>query len=191
MLTLLIYLTIGVVLILIGPLAQKIKAVIIRLELDSKIRKSWRKEIITNWKIITFIAILKILGILFYPLLYILLIQDYFFKRKQNQKVQGAKYNENYLHFTQIGGAGNLSCLECDFEKEIVSFLHGFEVNSISSTGYQCEKCGDLKAIEGVYSNLINTKTICKCGGELSRDNPIFCPVCKGKKLKYTMRYIT
>lgn len=55
------------------------------------------------------------------------------------------KIYDDRLYFIKMGGAGTISCLECGFEQEIVSFLHGV---SWDSTGYQCQKCGKFHAIE-------------------------------------------
>jgi hypothetical protein len=38
------------------------------------------------------------------------------------------------LFFTAMGGKGKIQCSECDFQQEIVSFLHGANWNN---TGYQ------------------------------------------------------
>ena len=32
---------------------------------------------------------------------------------------------------------------------------------------------------------------ICSCGGDLSKDKNLFCPVCKSTRMSYGMSYIT
>ena len=79
------------------------------------------------------------------------------------------KIYDDRLYFIKMGGAGTISCLECGFEQEIVSFLHGV---SWDSTGYQCQKCGKFHKIENERNNFRRKK--CECGGKLERDKPIF-----------------
>ena len=87
--------------------------------------------------------------------------------------------------FSSMGGRGNLTCLDCGYKQQITSFLHG--VNRWYRAGYQCQTCGEITAIE---SN-DRWKTICRCGGKLSRKKELFCPQCKGTNLDYFMTLIT
>jgi hypothetical protein len=96
------------------------------------------------------------------------------------------KIYDDRLYFTRMGGAGTILCLECNYEQEIVSFLHGVDWDS---TGYQCQKCGKFHEIECEKSSFWRRR--CDCGGKLDRDKPIFCPECKKSNLAYHMRIIT
>ena len=94
------------------------------------------------------------------------------------------------LLFTEMGGAGELACSECDFLGEITSFTHGFPSDSIPvRSGYQCQSCGVLATLKNERRAIVRGK--CGCGGDLARDQPIFCPRCKSDKVEYTMTYIT
>jgi hypothetical protein len=96
------------------------------------------------------------------------------------------KRSDKYLYFWKMGGAGIISCLECNYKQKIVSFLHGFDWNN---TGYQCQECGKFHEI--ICDSDITIRKRCDCGGHLSRSKPIFCPHCKMTKVTYQMSYIT
>lgn len=173
--------------IIIGPLGIKINEEIHRFKKDNKLRLEWDNNPSPKWKVIGFIVTLRGLGILFYPLLYGILIRDYFktdsIKRDEKPMIR----DENLLYFTQIGGAGKISCKNCDFNEKIIGFLHG--IVFWTKTGFQCQKCGKFHEIE---CDMNNTKEVkCNCGGNLERDEHLFCPKCKSKKLHYDMEYIT
>jgi hypothetical protein len=96
------------------------------------------------------------------------------------------KSEDNCLYFTRMGGKGIIKCLECNFEQEIVSFLHGVNWDS---TGYQCQKCGKFHEIECESKRWRRKR--CECGGKLERDKPIFCPECKTSRVTYRLKKIT
>jgi len=73
------------------------------------------------------------------------------------------------------------------FHENIISLLHG--VDDWNRVGYQCQKCGKFQVIENDL-HIYETKK-CDCGGDLEREKPIFCPICKSKKLSYNLMYIT
>ena len=107
-------------------------------------------------------------------------------KRNIEAELAKIKVDDNLLYYNRIGGAGIISCNECDFKQEIVSFTHGYKT---STTGYQCKECGKFHKItdDNIKSNIFN----CECGGKLERDFPLFCPKCKSYNVSYNMRYIT
>ena len=94
--------------------------------------------------------------------------------------------DDNRLYYWKMGGKVIISCVECDFDETIVSFLHGL---SWTSSGYQCQKCGKFHAIEHDMSN--SKGKSCDCGGKLDRDKPIFCPNCISFNVTYHILYIT
>jgi len=104
-------------------------------------------------------------------------------KRKKNTKKPG-------LYFYQTAGHGVFECANCGYSQELTSFIHGFGDNSWSKTGYQCQDCGMFSTIERRLHDPENP-LICECGGKLTRDEPIFCPICQSKKVKFLMEYIT
>lgn len=85
-----------------------------------------------------------------------------------------------------MGGKGTFKCSECNFQQEIVSFLHGANWNN---TGYQCQECGKFHEIILDMDNFKKMK--CECGGKLDRDRPLFCPECKTSNVFYRMSFIT
>lgn len=95
------------------------------------------------------------------------------------------KIYDDRLYFIS-SGAGIIRCLECDFEQEIVSFLHG--VNRCS-TGYQCQKCGKFHAVENEINH--SSRRRCECGGKLNRDKPLFCPKCRSNHVTYEVCKLT
>ena len=96
---------------------------------------------------------------------------------------------DNFLYFTNMGGAGKIHCNLCELSQDIVSFLHGFGEDPWSYSGYQCQQCGMFHAIEHDMDNTAGKK--CECGGQLERDKPLFCPKCGTKDVFYNMSYIT
>jgi len=95
------------------------------------------------------------------------------------------------LWFSYIGGCGKIRCKDCDHSESITSFTHG--INS-SSTGFQCQSCGNLTSIKSGRPGRANEyaeSLDCKCGGKLDRDKVIFCPSCKSENLIYQMEFIT
>lgn len=181
------YLVIGIILNLIGPLAKKIKEQIFKIIKPSPVDILLQSDPIPLWKKIVAIALILILGIVFYPVLYLVITIDSFRKKSFDKKPE-PNYNDNYRYFWQMGGAGTIQCNECNFKEDIVSFIHGMD--GYAKTGFQCQVCGTFKGIEQYKMNeTLNTQ--CECGGNLEREEPLFCPKCKTKNISYQMRYIT
>lgn len=104
---------------------------------------------------------------------------------------EGYVHHDGKLRFRQMGGAGNLYCQKCGYEEHIISFLHSFPTGpgTWHESGYQCQVCGKITSIE---KNLwMKELPKCECGGELSRDEGLFCPVCRSYKVKYKLKIIT
>ena len=103
---------------------------------------------------------------------------------KHKRALEGVKS----LEYSRMGGFGKISCCECSFSESNTSFLHGLikeDGSQTSSTGYQCQKCGEFSSL-GPGGDLR-----CHCGGDLSRKELLFCPMCKSTKLIYKMKFIT
>ena len=92
------------------------------------------------------------------------------------------KEADRQLYYKHMGGQGTISCYDCGYKSEIVSFLHGVN-NAVS--GYQCQGCGSFQSLKTIKP------LTCSCGGELSRDKPIFCPQCKSKNMEYWCSILT
>jgi hypothetical protein len=92
-----------------------------------------------------------------------------------------------YLYFDNIGKTGTVKCLDCDYQENIVSETHRYdryERPTDRIVGYQCQSCGRMHAIKYPVAKFM---LVCSCGGKLSRKNPVFCPKCKSKNMKYYM----
>ncbi len=137
----------------------------------------------------------KLLMILFYPiiliaaLIYIALEKP---KKKEYKSYDFPKVKDDgFLYFHKMAGAGTFSCLACNYKENFTSFLHGYnEKGRCGTHGCQCQKCGKFNKFtsnEGV--KYIIPK--CECGGELSRENKVFCPICKSTDVKYNMIIIS
>ena len=90
-----------------------------------------------------------------------------------------------------MGGCGTVTCQDCKCSESVTSFIHG--INS-SRTGFQCQACGKLEAIDSGGPGRANeyAKSLtCECGGSFERDKVLFCPTCKSQKLSYLMNFIT
>ena len=90
-----IYLSIGVLSILFGPLARKLNIEIARINKDYKLRLEWGNKDFPAWKKTAYIVTLRSLGILFYPLLCMILLHDYYYENtlKGNKKPMNSDEN--------------------------------------------------------------------------------------------------
>jgi len=99
---------------------------------------------------------------------------------------------ENLLYYYQMGGAGTITCNECDFNEKITSFIHGAYDAAV---GYQCQSCGKFHTLnshsEEYHMIKIIDPLICSCGGELSCKKHVFCPQCKSNRISYKTKFIT
>ena len=134
----------------------------------------------------------------FWPIIGLLLIIAKISSRNQKMKdavnemkdfVSGNSRDDGTLRYWKMGGMGNLSCSECGYSQEIVSFLHGFGEDPWSKSGYQCQKCGKFYTIENAKK--LESIPFCDCGGILSREKALFCPKCRNHNVEYLMTLIT
>lgn len=110
--------------------------------------------------------------------------------REMSDAIDGKFRRKGRLSFMfGMGGRGIVSCEKCGYREEVVSFLHGFGEDPWSNTGFQCQQCGKLHAIERVQK--LNEIPPCECGGRLSRDDDVFCPACGSFNVVYDMTMIT
>jgi hypothetical protein len=138
-----------------------------------------------------------------WPLLGLLILIDKFVSRlpisrrksvkeavdEMKSLINGESWDDGKLRFQNMGGKGNLNCQNCFHTEEVVSFLHGFGADPWTNNGYQCQNCGKFYAIE--YDRKLAKLPSCDCGGELSRDKPIFCPKCISFKVNYHCTLMT
>lgn len=173
----------------IGPLSNKITKAINKIKNISLADILTEKPPIPVWKKLLFEMTIRTLVLCFYPLLYIIILIDYL-RSNNNENISPPKTkDDNLLYYWKMGGAGTVTCNNCNYKQKIVSFLHGHDENSWNNTGFQCQECGKFHEIEYDMNN--SQGKICICGGVLSRDNPLFCPTCMSKNMRYSMSYIT
>lgn len=120
---------------------------------------------------------------------------DTLFVKETDHSIDSAEESdsqEGIPSFRYMGGSGYIKCKDCDYQEGVLSFLHWLidpEDRSLYSiSGYQCQSCGKFHEIRDSQET---DDMKCECGGELSRDKPIFCPQCKSKNVEYIMGMIT
>ncbi len=136
-----IYIFIGILLALFGPAKKSIDKAVneIRPRLFDSL--SGRKAA-PNYKIYLFKIILTFGFILLWPMLLSGVLKD-----NSENRIKSIDDNDNEaekldgIKFSYMGGAGTLTCKNCNYKKDITSFIHGR--NSCSS-GFQCQTCGKL-----------------------------------------------
>lgn len=133
-------------------------------------------------KIVMLVIIFSIIFITFWPVFLFIGL------RRNGFSFMGwiLKRQDSSLTFGTIGGAGILVCGDCNYSVKIISFLHG---TNDCTTGYQCQSCGQFVQVNDSLSGLIEKG--CQCGGNLSREEKLFCPKCRSKNVHYLMEYIT
>ena len=90
------------------------------------------------------------------------------------------------LTLSGLGGGGMLICHHCRHSEKITTSMHGR--NNYSKTGFQCQSCGKFEAVEN--SGALASPQ-CECSGQLRQDQPIFCPKCKSRKVRYELLWRT
>lgn len=145
-----------------------------------------------TWNIVDVIVAAILLFILFY-------------RKKEPTLAADNSSCRDGLTFRSMGGAGKVVCDDCGFQKDIISFTHGGTARgrSCCQIGRQCCHCGTFfteynESDEGKRHIMSKRKEplLCPSCGKIcedkkTRDSILFCPKCKGKKMKYEMRYIT
>jgi hypothetical protein len=140
----------------------------------------------------TKLFIFKITVTLGFSLLWPFLLRGALMSNKAHVFIPDPEDSKNQgLKFQYMGGHGTISCNNCDFQQSQTSFIHGINT---SRSGYQCQACGKLTSSTRTQNETQASKEaemVCECGGELSREQVLFCPDCKSTNLSYSMEYIT
>jgi hypothetical protein len=177
-----IYLSIGLILVSVGPLSKDLADEIKVTQPDNSKTYKIRKTLFT----LTIIGV----GILLYPIFY----YSYFFQNgKKINNIKPKVYEEGKLYFDKIPGKGNIVCKDCEHTEIMISFTHGFDVKSNKITGEsgcQCQDCGKLYEIFSFEKEKPIIKN-CDCGGTLKRENALFCPKCKSFNVVYHLKFMT
>ena len=103
--------------------------------------------------------------------------------------LSGERIDDGKLKFTKLYGKGEILCKECGYHEEVVVSLHGFGEDRWTNTGYQCQRCGKFSALERDHK--LDKIPNCNCGGNLSKEDELFCPACLSNNIEYHMRIMT
>ena len=185
------YLAIGVALALVPPARAEIAKQVRLARGNPVVNLITGREAPPEWKVAVLRMLLVLAVVVLWPLLLLAWLQD----RSREQKEQRAWEVRvaQGLEYDRMGGAGEISCEECGYKEEIISFTHGYSDGGerCCTTGYQCLECGKFHNMGMVGGPFIDASTRCECGGELSREHILFCPQCRSRKLRYKAAYIT
>lgn len=123
--------------------------------------------------------------------------------QKEHKQTATPKQEERYLTFSRLGGAGTIKCLDCNYQEDIIAFLHG---PTWCTIGRQCPQCHSFLTENNQSQEYhrfgdTNDDFVCpKCGTILRSKTdsilkrnwePIVCPRCQSKRLTYILDYIT
>ncbi len=183
-----IYVGIGFLLVVIGPVAQRISRDVKDARGTPLSNFVMKREQPSEVKLLFFRITLSIGFVILWPFFIWGIIRDH---KDRNKVIDNLEEKSNTLRFNYMGGHGTVICKDCDHLEEVTSFIHG---SKSSSSGFQCQGCGKFSSINSEQLNKANElekNLICECGGILDRGKIIFCPNCKSKNLIYQMQYIT
>ncbi len=204
---LIIYIVLGLILRIFGPMAKAIN--------NEVMNNAWKRyfniglySLSTKpplWKIIIFDLFLTTAVTILWPILLIM----YIFKIRTGQSELEKSINpelenlpavdsSNEIKFFYLDGMkslgavgeGIIRCNDCSHQEKISIATHGRDDKGefIGYYGFQCQKCGCFKTLSDPDDG---DKHLCKCGGELSRGNKVFCPRCHGLSINYRMTFMT
>lgn len=183
-----IYLVIGVILNIVGPLAKVIRREVEMLDFSSTSHINGKEKPIPKWKAILFEVTLRCLNLFFYPFLFLLWVID-FYREKKSLKGESEEIINSLGRYS---GGVDIKCNDCGWENTVISSIHGFDPNSKKEWyefGYQCQECGKFIGIKNRTLNEDTDK--CECGGYLSSDKPLFCPKCKSINITAKTVFLT
>jgi len=199
---LIIYLIIGIISNLLGPLAKVVKETVLDVKDPSRSNVNYEPPTISKRKVISLEITLRFLVLCFSPIGYAVLLKDHYndLKKEHDYKIQEEMANKkklkdiidnkSFLFFKDTHGGGLISCPGCGFTQEIIGFTHGFDDPCPFSEGNQCQSCGKFQEID-FLGDKRGSPEKCSCGGKLSREEPIFCPKCKARDVSYQLTYMT
>jgi hypothetical protein len=174
------YLTVGIILLFFGPLKDAVSKAVTDNEPSPFVDVIVGRQPASIAKLLLFKIVLSVAVILFWIV---------FLPSEMKNKAYNNNINipeDTRLRFQSMGGAGIITCIDCGYTKNIISFIHGIDD---STSGYQCKACGEFVEIENAFEDSIEGG--CKCGGTVMRDEVLFCPKCRSHNLHYGMEYIT
>jgi hypothetical protein len=144
-----IYFLIGVLLVAFGSAKISISRAVEELRESSQVMELQGRDGIPERKIIAYRVILSIAAILLWPVFLTSFLSEQKEREKENapEDVEHEELVVAGIRFQSMGGAGVVSCGDCDYSEKIISFTHGWNA---STTGYQCKACGKFASRSGV-----------------------------------------
>ena len=185
----LLYLAVGLLLGTVGPAGKSISKEVAKARGSPLVNAITEREPPSELKLGLFRLIITLGFILLWPVFTYGIVKD---QRDERARMKAfADEQAEGLRFQYMGGCGSLKCNDCEHSEDVTSFIHGIEE---SVTGFQCQTCGRLAAIESGgpgHANEYARSLTCGCGGPLDREKVLFCPNCRSKNLTYDLRFIT
>ena len=185
-----VYLLIGLLLGTIGPAGKNISEEVQRARGTPFTNEIMDRDQPSELKLTLFRLTVTIGFILLWPLFIYGIVKE----QRKDEAASNAfeeKLRQGLWFQYNMGGCGTVTCGDCNHSESVTSFIHGIDS---SSTGFQCQSCGKLEAIESGGPGRANEyarSLKCECGGSFERDKVIFCPTCKSKNMTYHMDFIT
>jgi len=138
---LLLYLSIGVLLTLIGPGKKSLTKAVDELgpTPSQRLREDYKEP--TKTKVYLFKLILTLGIIVFWPALLPGILKENAPPKDRKDEELIYESDDDEIGFLMMGGHGVITCKDCNYEKELSSFTHG---GNHSTSGYQCEACAKL-----------------------------------------------
>lgn len=183
-----IYLAVGLVLVLKGPVADNIAKEVERARGSPLTNAFLEREAPSETKIFVFKLVVSIGFVLMWPIFIWGIWKQH---REEKEALREFTEKSKSLWFSYMGGHGLLSCNDCEHKEEVTSFIHGVDS---SSSGFQCQSCGKFEKIGSGgpgQANEYKRSLTCECGGAFKRDKMLFCPTCKSQNLSYKTLFIT
>jgi hypothetical protein len=138
---LLLYLSIGVLLTLIGPGKKSLAKAVDDLKPNptQRIRSDYKEP--TKIQVYLFKLILAFGIVIFWPALLPGILKENNPPKVGIDEELIYESDDDEIGFLMMGGHGVITCKDCNYKKELSSFTHG---GNHSTSGYQCQSCGKL-----------------------------------------------
>jgi len=138
---LLLYLSIGVLLTLIGPGKKSLTKAVDDLKPNptQRILSDYKEP--TKIQVYLFKLILAFGIVIFWPALFPGILKENNPPKDGINEELIYESDDDEIGFLMMGGHGVITCKDCNYKKELSSFTHG---GNHSTSGYQCQSCAKL-----------------------------------------------
>jgi len=138
------YLVIGTFLGTIGPAGKNISEEVRRARGTPFTNEVMEREQPSEFKLMLFRVIVTMGFILLWPFFIYSIIKDQRLDEILKKELEEIRAGGLWFQYN-MGGCGTVTCGDCNHSESVTSFIHGIDS---SSTGFQCQSCGKLEAIE-------------------------------------------